>query len=433
MDFVRVVLDRCIAKSKAFIMTWANLLLLDRTSGFTERVQSAKISKWSGNKKYQNGKLISNGLTASTLTTDSYVRVKRPDYRQLVAKKVDASNPYSMVNTSYKQELMYSAAEYRKSGFVIPVSAITGAGVCSPPIAIPSNANTIAADDIALKRLKKKLANQQDQFNSLVPIGELKETYGLYGQVYDATTSLLKGLLDLKRRKPANLVSAASKAWLTFSFGISPTISDLNGLIGSIQSYRDRMDTVSRVKGRATTMWLGSNGFRNSVDACEGFVWDSSLSQEEHIYQVQYTAGVRMNLKSSNSYDIPEHFGLNIENLIPTLWELTVFSWVGDYFTTMGDYLEDLWYSDAGNTIYCCKSVKYKFDAEAQWSLRRILPDYYRISDSGLSIEQLSQYRFARTVLAALPHRAFRFKTAAEIGVNSVNRILNLGSLLLAK
>jgi hypothetical protein len=296
---------------------------------------------------------------------------------------------------------------------------------------IPNNSQTIAADDIALKRLKQRLANDQGAFKALVPLAELRETYGLLGSVIDATTGLAKSLVELKHGNVRNVVSAASKAWLTFSFGVSPTVSDLNSAYESINSYIARADICQRYKGKAETFWLSTNSNLSETSACEGMNWKNVMRRYENDYHVQYTAGVRMNLRSSNNYGIGSHFGLNFGEIIPTAWELIPFSWIVDYFTTTGDFLSDTFTSGAGNTIYCCKSVKFEERASEIWN-PIVISSTYEQTGGVSQVLKASSFLFQRSTLAALPHRSFRFKTQSEIAANSVNRLLNLTSLLLA-
>lgn len=397
-----------------------------------EYVNGAVLYRRGGNIKVNDG--VTSGTINSSFLVQNYIlRATMPDYRVKIAKKQNATNPYTRKEYVYKQPLMSSSSLRVIDGTPKTSFAVTGASVWTPTSYIPSNSETIAADDIATKRLQKRLSSNLSEFKALVPLGELKETSRLYSQVVEATNDVLKALLELKHGRPRNLVSAASKAWLTFSFGVSPTVSDLNGLFQSINDYIYRTDIVKTLYGQEERQWSSVVGAPGETSACAGFNWKHSPREQNHSYRVRYTAGVRMNLQSSNNYNIPSTFGLNFGEIIPTLWELTPFSWVVDYFTTTGDFLSDLWYSEAGNTIYVCKSVKYTCNEFIDWELRNISSAYQQTGNSLGYSEAGTSMLFQRSALAAMPHRAFRFKTASEVSANSVNRLLNLASLLLSK
>lgn len=391
-------------------------------------VEGSKTYRRGGNIVTNNG--VSTGsLVSIVAATNTRSRASDPNYRVKIAKRQDASLPYTRKSYSLEQPLMYSSSR-RKDGSATS-SAVTASLSWSPASTIPNNTQTMSADDIALKRLKSKLANDQGQFKALVPLAELRETYGLLGQVMDASSGLLKSLIELKQGRVRNVVSAASKAWLTFSFGVSPTINDLNSAYSSINSYLARADYCQDYRGKAECEWFSTNNNLYPTAACSGFNWNTVARTYHHKYQVQYTAGVRMNIRSANNYGIPDHFGLDFAELPSTLWELIPFSWVVDYFTTTGDFLSDTFTSNAGNTIYCCKSVKYNEHAEEQLVLTNISSVWEQTGGVG-QVAKADSFLFQRSVLAAIPHRSFRFKTQSEIGVNSVNRLLNLASILLS-
>lgn len=373
-------------------------------------------------------------------TVGNYVKnsISNKDYRVQIAKKLNASTAYEKYEHKVDVPIHFSSSRNAHGDYSW---ALTGCSTGRLRLlsTIPSNSNTIAADDIALKRLKNKLANDQSQFKSIVPLYEMRQTFGLFRQVVDATSDVVKTLLNIKRGKLRDVASAASNAWLTYSFGVKPTISDFHSALSALDAYKAGMDVVRSYHGSGETQWseIYDPGL-NALQGADNVVFRYNAAEEFYRYQVQYTAGVRLNLESSNVYSAAEHFGLTLSDLPSALWEATVFSWIGDYFTTAGDFLEDLWSSDAGNTIYCTKSVKL------QKTMRQVLTP--RMSNAATNSEIYSplsgfvpivisaeSFAFKRSVLAALPHRAFRMKTYDEIAANSVNRLLNLSSLLLAK
>lgn len=356
-----------------------------------------------------------------------------PDFRTKIQKRVDAASAYTRHVCKYDQHLLEVMHRYLPSNGGPYIGRTYDSGNLSPVYNIPLTNETIAADDIALKRLKGRLARNVDQFSALVPLAEIKETRNLIRSTTQLTHDLIVALLELKRGRVRNLVRKVSSAWLQFSFAISPTISDTNDLLNSIASYLLRDDHRVVVRGDSKIMWSDTLNSAGSIDAYPGIsTWVPRPSRHNHSYQVQYTAGLDLQLSSANNYGIQDHFGLSFDELPSVLWELTVFSWVFDYFGTVGAYLEDVFQAPPGNTIYCTKSVKYTLHREQDWDLRVSSPSVYSTELKKSQTMTVDDVKFQRTVLNQIPHRALRFKTADEIGLNSVNKLLNLASILLS-
>jgi hypothetical protein len=111
------------------------------------------------------------------------------------------------------------------------------------------------------------------------------------------------------------------------------------------------------------------------------------------------------------------------------------YSWVWDYFTTVGAFLDDVFTSDPSKCIYCVKSELYT--AEVVGTVRatanRAYPATTKYWEDYVddAVFTGKYFNFQRTPLAKLPNRALRFKTVDEIGFNAVNKVLNLASVLI--
>jgi hypothetical protein len=135
-----------------------------------------------------------------------------------------------------------------------------------------------------------------------------------------------------------------------------------------------------------------------------------------------------MLLKSANDYGAVDHFGLNLPDLVPAAWELVPWSWVVDYFTTVGAYLDDVFSSDPSACRYVCQNRLYRVEVNTDVWWARDNGVKYPDQSEGRSYVEL--FEFDRTMLSNLPSRSLRFKTLDEIGLNGVNKLLNLVAVL---
>lgn len=385
-----------------------------------------------GNASWTNGKWDGTRIGSSGFANNVQDGFNNPDFRAKLARGTDASSAYFRRHVTAKIPSFY--VEVEKA--TVPKYHNLGVGVFHGMVrSVQYIPGRVIPDDIALKRLKGKLARDTSAFKGLIPLGEIKETSRLLQSTVDSTGSLIKALIGLKHGKVRNvrhLASKASDAWLNFSFGISPTISDLNSLVNSIGARMKETDHILRAKGSATDRWFdNSTSYWADNALCNGAVLHcDKYCYREHTYSVQYSVAYNVVLNSSNHYSLDDHFGLTFGDLPSLLWELTVFSWVADYFGTMGAFLEDLFTKPPGNTIYCTKSQKYTCKESSPISII-VQPGYNLVEASRSKVATCETYMFKRTVLGALPHRSVRFKTFDEIGIHSVNKLLNLSSILL--
>jgi len=374
--------------------------------------------------EYPIGTLYGTELSTYTNYVDSHIGNDVKDWQTKALKGLDASSNYSMREFKVIQPHHWKVRRYMGSqGYMIS----EGKSLLNfvPPTALFTDASL---DDIALKRLKRKIQTDEGQFSSLVPLAEIKETRQLIGQVVNATTEVVKSLIEIKRGKYKDVLKAASDAWLTFSFGVSPTLSDINSALNSIDSYLSREVRFTRYSGSAEKTTDTITCPTNYGPAYAGYLFEIEQHQRVKI-KYKYTAGIRVDLKSVNNYGIDEHFGLSFGELPSVAWELTPFSWIVDYFTTTGDFLSDAFWAPQGNTIYVTRSISNEFMLDSRikrWTCPATYNPSFEINEP-LRVQGVG---YDRQSIGQLPHRAWRLKSIDEIATNSVNRLLNLTALL---
>jgi len=194
--------------------------------------------------------------TESSVFTSTRTKVNRPDWQQRIAKKLDASNAYDRFRlTSYEPATARNTCCYRQTD----THYVSNGGVIfGPVISTVIPADTVLRDQ-ALGRLKNRLASDESQFKSLVPIGELRETRDLLKSgLIPQASSVVKTFLELKHGK-LNIKEVRKRAadlWLTWSFGVSPLIADVTNLANSVDAYMRRSDQVQHYTGSSKKVWV---------------------------------------------------------------------------------------------------------------------------------------------------------------------------------
>jgi len=357
------------------------------------------------------------------------------NYREKLVKKQDASSNYS---TSFYEEITNHALQSNSTVLSngqesSALSWLKHSNVFTPVNSIPHNAGL---DDQALKRIKGKLASSQEYFKALMPLAELKETRGLIKSTAEITTNLLKDALFLKRdwnssRYRKDVVKHLSDAWLQYSFAISPTVGDIDQLLKTVTTSLTARDHTTHVTGGSRLNWSSEVGSPVTYNAAYALKWKASQLFMQHSLTYKYTAGLSFDVQNSNDYSSARQFGLTLGDVVPAAYELFPFSWVMDYFTTMGDFLDDAFVSSAGNTIYCTKSSVYEVRRNRNYVLSNPSPLLVRMHKEERGTVVDKTLRYERVKLASLPHRSFRVKSVDEVAKNSVNKLLNLTSVLI--
>jgi hypothetical protein len=306
-----------------------------------------------------------------------------------------------------------------------------------------------ALRDIALSRLKRKLASQTKEMQGIVPLVEIRELRELIRYLVGQTTHFAVGLLAIMKdplnwwayRKLGKTVFDFKvwEAWLAYSFAIKPTLSDIDSAVEAIKNYLGDPPRSVVLRGTASKEWTTSTKFYTGFTGVSFGIGLENTVKYAHSLIYTYTGGFDINLLSSNTYNPPgelynfpaalNQFGLTPEKLPGSVWELIPFSWLLDYFGTIGAFLDDAFESSSGSTRYCTLSRKYSvmIDRSAKvYSSYSSLRVPYERTVGGL----YDYYDFERTVYQNLPHRSLRFKTVDEVGSNGVNRLLNLLAVL---
>ncbi len=376
---------------------------------------------------YANVKTDANLAVDDTRTTNYNV-----NYRQLLAKGVDVTSAYEKRSHNYAHLRGYGGGHgIAALGPIVRYeSVLTNYALFYDPTANLSDSDDVVLRDQALTRLKRKLSKQNSNTNVLVPLGELHELRGLIRGLAGLSTSLVNTLLAIRRTRGASARHYAADAWLSFSFGISPLLADVRATCEAIENFLNSRNRTVRLTGSATKTWLSSGGTISGSG-----LFGSNLHRSvrcEHSLSYRYIAGFDLVRSAGNNYGVGAQFGLEFGALIPTFWELVPYSWLFDYFTTIGSYLEDNFVSPAGNTRYAllCRRYTAKIDmtGELKPNTGNDFVDYQYFSPGFYDLRH-----FTRTPLSSLPHVALRYKTVDEVGRNAVNRLLNLGSLLLRR
>lgn len=372
--------------------------------------------------------------------SDVLETVNNPNYQVQIAKRIDAGSPY--LRRVEETPRLLSVAGY----CIVNGAEYSGRLSLMPSTFTPSDftlsnrSDLVGARDQALGHVKNKLRSKAGKFDSFVPIAEARELHSTYRGMVSATEKLIIGLATAKRRITKNPKKAAkdfskfaSDAWLTYSFGLAPTVSDFEGIASSITSRLSRAQTIRDSGVKSSTF---SENRAQDFYVCgdiPGGAPKTIVAQVRGQYQYTltycYSSGRFIDFDANNSaYSTSDQFGVSWGKLVPAAYELIPFSWLADYFTTAGNVVNDVFDTPSGTTVYNYLTVYQDFTLSSSVGLlygkllkgdKAIVGGYPR--HHGTIIR--------RTRLSQLPYASLRIKTFDEVSTNAGNRLRNLFAL----
>jgi len=279
--------------------------------------------------------------------------------------------------------------------------------------------------------LKNKLNGHVGKAQLAPPIAEAREIHRMLRQINNLALDTVKALIAIKKTRGRSAYKHAANVWLGLNFGVNPLLIDIESVANSILEYNTRMDHVVRLTGTASTDWTSSSIIEPDVstEQIAAGVRVGYAQSCQHKQGVQIVAGINLQTRSTASYSVYDHLGLKLSELPATLWELTPFSWAVDYFTTVSPWLDDMFYTLPGTTIYISQATKYQSENTIDpiiWVDK--VAGWRGYLSGGRSV--VKYFHFGRASLSQLPSRSLSIKSIDQIGSNGFTKLLNLSSVL---
>ena len=371
--------------------------------------------------------------TLYPIGTDFKYMTMDSDWKVKVSRKQDATNPYEA--TSYKVGKVASHTVY-SSGFS-PSGPYTQSSWIYASRRYPFSAVTKLRpeiDDMTVKQFKSKLnRNEIGKFNALVPIAEFKDLHSSCVGLVNSATRVARQVLGksyAKKLSPMSFLSFTADAWLQWSFGISPILSDIKKANAAISAFITRQDKTISIDAIGKTEWVG----RESDDPWNMYYGMDHIliTRGYHLYETRLAGGYDVKLTNSFDYTASEWFGVSWQGVAEVLYELTPYSWLLDYFTTIGDVIsDDPVVTETPTWLYRTTQVtsRYMSDFECrQWNNQG--PFRVRIDKEIKTQGSAEAHYIKRTKLATLPPLTLRLKTFQEMERFGESKLANILSVL---
>lgn len=187
-----------------------------------------------------------------------------------------------------------------------------------------------------------KVRQTQTRWSAPTFIGQLREAQRMLrrpaGALWDNLLGYEAALRKRKRQNPKRWFYSIPDLWLEWSFGWRPLMMDIDGAFQALNSLLDQ-EYVIPVSASAVDAQLVSqtNGESTAVGSNYLFYRWSKLRREQII--VRYKGAVTVQA-ATTWQDRWARWGFTTTEFLPTAWELLPWSFLVDYFVTIGDAID---------------------------------------------------------------------------------------------
>lgn len=311
-----------------------------------------------------------------TLNQDSErIGVPVDDWRSKIARGKSATSAFfGSQNTYRSRQTNASGLATRKSDG--KVASVTFSGhyirVTSVPNPHPNTILTTTANNQALSNFVSRAISTQRSTQGGVFVGEIKEAVELITHPAKALRqgldkflrSSIKTAQKASRRrlgksavpsrvlKDKNIRKALSDTWLEQAFGWNPLMADIrDGAKGLARLVNNDYPPRKTVSGTGHDDILKSEVLNSSSVGIWTFTWFVRTSTK---CDVRFVGSVITG--SARSSPLRE-FGFMPSDFFPTVWELIPWSFVADYFTNIGDMIQNASFGTS-NLAWICRTER---------------------------------------------------------------------------
>jgi len=198
-----------------------------------------------------------------------------------------------------------------------------------------------AVDNQALRKFLNRIQAYRTQFQGMIFFGEGHKTLAMIrnpaAQLRQGISQYLRSLSKGPKLTKTQLLRVAANTWLEMAYGWKPLIFDIESGIKAYSSLGKKIQT-REIKSSYKDDLSGSSS-QSSV-AVGGFCYAKQTSTQHTTGSVKYYGKIKDSVSVLPDDHIMRHFGFTPEQFIPTLWELTPWSFLVDYFTNIGEILD---------------------------------------------------------------------------------------------
>lgn len=313
----------------------------------TKSTQAPTSISWDGMSELPNS-LPFSGNTANVSwqgENASMEDVNSPNYRRDAGLGNLTMNPMTLVKTARTMTPgTFSEGPY--NGYSVTV---TGDFIASVEFSVPRPAFDISSDagsmaNVALVKAYAKM--NKSAVLSGESLGQLSQTVRMLKRPFNSAQTLIALMLKYRARRlgktAASCAAATANSWLEYRYGWKPLIMDAMSIIQNANNLSGRCGQHLVARTQENQVRSANSEFSrvqlSPPSAMAGFLASGSII---HKQSVRCCAGVYYTVENTTTPEqLSRIFGLRANDTIQVAWELVPYSFVVDWFTNVGDWLQ---------------------------------------------------------------------------------------------
>jgi hypothetical protein len=294
--------------------------------------------------------------------TDTLSGERRSDWKQVIKEHGDATTDMLAEQRSITHlDGVASVTATRKSTGKRELNRVQGfidssTGFTTDPFATVSSSS--ASRDAASQFYSRAYA-AQSQLMLGVSILELRETLGMIrgrgASMLQLVTNWSTAVRRLRKLNGKKLLQALAELHLEYSFGWRPLASDIGG---ALKAFRNPRVEITRVSAKAESPIMTS-----TTRATSGF------GTLQYIRRSTSTTNCVVRIRGGVKVVVSGHgrntqaLGLNIQSIVPTIYEAMPWTFLFDYFTDLGGVINAICFPKS-SVAWCSTSVSKRFTTQ---------------------------------------------------------------------
>jgi len=221
---------------------------------------------------------------------------------------------------------------------------------------------TSFADARASNRFLSKIRSAAVQVSGPTFLGEMREALQMIKKPAAGLQDSIKRYLDnVKRakrqrgRKPNDWMGDLGNLWLENSFGWQPLMNDIQSGIDAYNSLFEKTRVIRiSAGGSDTKMFANTVSSMTLPGTGSWYAIDATGTKCSNTNIVRYRGALRSQA-ATTARDRFARFGFTPSEFVPTAWELLPWSFLIDYFASVGDVLSGA-VTDTSNVLWVNRS-----------------------------------------------------------------------------
>lgn len=209
----------------------------------------------------------------------------------------------------------------------------------------PANQANMSVSTISTNALFLKAMAKMNRADILMGenLAEIGQILSMIRSPFKTSLKLLGKMSKYRKlrlgKTTASAFKACSDAWLEYRYGWKPILLDCQKIIEATHKKRESKEKrrlVARAGESVSNKGSGSWPCRINIGGYRASEGSSSWSVSTRV-----SVGIVYDVKNrTSSDDLMKLLGMRPSDLIPTMWELVPYSFVVDWFSNVGDWLQ---------------------------------------------------------------------------------------------